>query len=68
MAFSYTRDKITFMNKKAYSLLLLVALLASCKSGVLPLEHKAYSYLEEVKETFVQTRSEEHTSELQSRE
>ena len=43
------------MNKKAYSLLLLVALLASCKSGVLPLEHKAYSYLESTKETFVQT-------------
>ena len=53
MAFSYTRDTITFMNKKAYSLLLLVSLLASCKSGVLPLEHKAYSYLDTAQKTFI---------------
>ena len=55
MAFSYTRATITFVNKKAYSLLLLVSLLTSCKSGVLPLEHKAYSYLETAQKTFTKS-------------
>lgn len=58
VAFSYTRDKITFMNKKVFSLLFLVCLLASCKSGVLPLEHKSYSYLENAQKTFIKSSGE----------
>ena len=40
------------MNKKVYSLLFLVCVLASCKSSALPLEYQPYSYKEETKQTF----------------
>ena len=43
------------MNKKVYYLLFLVCLLTSCKSGVLPLEHKSCSYLENAQKTFIKT-------------
>ena len=53
MAFSYARDTITFMNKKVFSLFILIGLLSACRSDVLPLEHKEYSYLESAKKTFI---------------
>ena len=50
--FSFARDTITFVNKKPFYLFLLIGLLTSCKSGVFPLEFKAYSYDETPSQTF----------------
>lgn len=55
MAFSYTRDTITFMNKKVISLFLLIGLLSACKSDVLPLKYTPYQYLENPQTTFIKS-------------
>ena len=41
------------MNKKVFSLFILIGLLSACRSDVLPLEHHGYSYLESAKKTFI---------------